>query len=152
MLKTYRIGELARELEVPVETIRYYEREHLLPEPARSSGNYRLYAQEHRDRLSFIRHCRSLDMTLDEIRDLLRVKDAPEESCADVNALLDSHIGHVAERIAELRHLKRQLELLRSECGSSRAGKDCKILQRLSRGLPPTVQSKRGTVSRTHRR
>ena len=73
-----KIGELAKAAHTQVETIRYYEREGLLPETARTDGNYRMYAEEHVDRLSFIRHCRGLDMTLDEIRVLLRFKDAPQ--------------------------------------------------------------------------
>ena len=60
-----KIGELARAAQTPVETIRYYEREGLLPAPPRSAGNYRLYGDTHRQRLAFIRHCRGLDMTLD---------------------------------------------------------------------------------------
>ena len=92
MSTTYRIGELAGDLAVPVETIRYYEREGLLPEPARSDGNYRLYSQSHRERLEFILNCRALDMTLQEIRTLLRLRDAPEQGCAEVNATLDEHI------------------------------------------------------------
>lgn len=59
-----KIGELAKLTDCQVETIRYYEREGLLPEPARSEGNYRLYTQAHVERLTFIRNCRSLDMTL----------------------------------------------------------------------------------------
>lgn len=69
-----RIGELAKATDTQVETIRYYEREALLPQPGRTEGNYRVYGPEHVERLSFIRYCRSLDMALDEIRALLRMK------------------------------------------------------------------------------
>ena len=62
-----RIGELARRTDCPVETIRYYERAGVLPPPARTDANYRAYGSGHVDRLRFIRHCRSLDMTLDEV-------------------------------------------------------------------------------------
>lgn len=62
-----KIGELAKATDCAVETIRYYEREQLLPEPARTDGNYRLYTQAHVEWLTFIRNCRTLDMTLDEI-------------------------------------------------------------------------------------
>jgi len=102
-----KIGELAKATHTQVETIRYYEREGLLPETARTEGNYRVYGNEHTDRLSFIRHCRGLDMTLEEIRVLLRFKDSPHENCADVNDLLDEHIGHVETRIKELKSLQR---------------------------------------------
>lgn len=127
-----KIGELARRTDCLVETIRYYEREGLLPAPARSEGNYRLYGAAHEERLQFIRHCRSLDMTLDEIRSLLHFKDAPEESCGEVNALLDKHIGHVTDRIAELEILQEQLKELRTRCSSAQAAKDCGILQKLA--------------------
>jgi DNA-binding transcriptional MerR regulator len=90
---TMKIGELAHHTGTQVETIRYYEREGLLPETARTDGNYRIYGTTHADRLRFIRNCRSLDMTLDEIRLLLRFKDSPAENCGGVNELLDEHIG-----------------------------------------------------------
>jgi len=141
----YTIGELSREVGLPVETIRYYEREGLVPKPRRSGGNYRLYSETHRERLSFIRHCRSLDMTLDEVRSLLAYKDAPTGSCGEVNALLDSHIQHVAERISELRRLRKQLQALRDTCGAAKQAKDCAILAGLARGTrtPPAKRSAR---------
>ena len=124
-----KIGELAKVTNTPVETIRYYERELLLPEPARTDGNYRIYDDEHAQRLGFIRRCRSLDMTLDEIRSLLKFRDAPQEDCGEVNQLLDDHIGHVAARIAELKTLEKQLKALRLQC--SGAAPQCGILQEL---------------------
>ena len=66
MSNSLKIGELAKQTGCLVETIRYYEREGLLLEPPRSEGNYRLYTDIHSERLQFIRHCRSLDMTLEE--------------------------------------------------------------------------------------
>lgn len=128
----FKIGELARLTGSQVETIRYYEREGLLPAPARSEGNYRLYGDAHVDRLQFIRHCRSLDMTLDEIRELLAFRDAPEQDCGLANDLLDRHIGHVASRIAELQALGKQLKKLRGLCHRVQAARDCRILQTLS--------------------
>jgi len=112
MIADMKIGELANLTGVQVETIRHYEREGLLPHTKRSEGNYRVYDEFHGQRLSFIRHCRSLDMTLDEIRVLLRFRDAPTENCGEVNALLDEHIGHVALRVKELRQLETQLKAL----------------------------------------
>ncbi|MFC5473399.1 Cd(II)/Pb(II)-responsive transcriptional regulator [Paraherbaspirillum soli] len=129
---TLKIGELASHAACPVETIRYYEREGLLPPAARSQGNYRLYGHEHVERLQFIRHCRSLDMTLDEVRSLLQFRDLPEENCAEVNTLLDRHIEHVADRIAELKALQLQLKQLRKQCRTAQAAKDCGILQGLA--------------------
>ncbi len=132
MQNQLKIGELAERTGCLVETIRYYERKGLLPVPARSEGNYRLYGDAHAERLQFIRHCRSLDMTLDEIRVLLGFRDAPDENCGEVNLLLDKHIGHVADRIDELTRLQCQLQELRKMCGASQAAKDCGILQGLA--------------------
>src|SRR5215469_1408725 len=110
------IGELARRAGCEIETIRYYEHQGLLPKPGRTSGNFRRYGQEHAELLSFIRRCRSLDMALNEIRTLLRFRSATDENCGEVNALLDTHIGHVEERIAELQSLESQLRALRDKC------------------------------------
>ena len=88
-----KIGELARRAGCPAETIRYYEREGLLAQPARTAGNYRVYSSTHMERLSFIRNCRSLDMTLDEIRQLLRVQELPQENCEAAHRLLDEHLA-----------------------------------------------------------
>ena len=128
-----KIGELAERTGYTVETIRYYERQGLLPAPARSGGNYRLYRGAHLERLQFIRHCRSLDMALDEIRSLLSFRDHPEQSCGAVNALLDKHIVEVADRIAQLRDLERQLLGLRGLCTEVQTAKDCAILQCLGK-------------------
>ena len=127
-----RIGEFAKHTSSNVETVRYYEREGLLPVPVRTSGNYRLYGALHIDRLLFIKHCRTLDMTLDEIRSLLSILDAPEQNCDTANLLLDRHICETAKRIQELRALQSQLESLRGLCNSLRLDKDCSILHNLS--------------------
>lgn len=127
-----KIGELARRAHCPAETIRYYEREGLLPEPTRTSGNYRLYGREHVERLAFIRNCRSLDMTLEEIRQLLQVRDLSQENCDAAHRLLDEHIAHVATRVTELKQLERQLKALRRQCGPVRDDGECGILGRLS--------------------
>src|SRR5215469_2022476 len=127
-----KIGELAKRTETLPETVRYYEREGLLAGSARSAGNYRLYTEAHLERLQFIRHCRSLDMTLEEIRTLLRFRDAPDENCSQVNLLLDEHIKHVSSRIEELKSLELNLRRLRSLCRRTQAAKDCAILQSLA--------------------
>ena len=111
-----RIGNLAEATGTPVETIRFYEREGLIPAAQRADNNYRQYTAAHAERLAFIRQCRNLDMALDEIRSLLRLRDSSPADCAEVNALLDQHIGHVGERIRELRALEKTLKALRAQC------------------------------------
>jgi Cd(II)/Pb(II)-responsive transcriptional regulator len=145
-----KIGELAKQTGTPVETVRYYEREGLLLEAVRSQMNYRLYTDAHVERLQFIRHCRSLDMTLEEIRTLLKFRDAPDENCSEVNALLDEHIGHVTDRIRELKSLAQNLRGLRSLCRQAQSTKDCGILQSL--GSPPKSRLKASNVEHRNSR
>ncbi|KAK6029583.1 Cd(II)/Pb(II)-responsive transcriptional regulator [Ostertagia ostertagi] len=123
-----KIGDLAAASSTAIDTIRYYEREGLLPAPGRTQGGFRVYEPAHLERLQFIRFCRGLDMSLDEVRVLLRVKDEPAGDCGDVNALLDAHIGHVSRRIKELRALEKQLRDLRQRCGEAQRADQCGIL------------------------
>ncbi|KAF1052101.1 MAG: HTH-type transcriptional regulator ZntR [Stenotrophomonas maltophilia] len=134
-----KIGELARLTGCPVETIRYYEREGLLPAPARTEGNYRQYDAGHVERLSFIRHCRSLDMAQEEIRILLGLRDHPQADCGTANRLIDEHLHHVEVRIAELQSLQRQLQELRARCNGSGASGDCGILRELEQPAEPST-------------
>ncbi len=127
-----KIGELAKAAECTTETVRFYEKEGLLPAAVRTGSNYRHYDASHVERLRFIRNCRSLDMTLDEVRELLEAIRTPDTGCEAVNRLLDEHIGHVRTRLAELRRLERQLRTLREQCQSARALADCGILQGLA--------------------
>jgi len=132
MKKLMHIGELARLTGCSVETIRFYEKEQLIPHPTRDQvNNYRLYGKETRDDLVLIRRCRSLDMTLDEIRQLLQLRERPQENCAAVCALLDEHIGHVRGRIAELEQLQTQLDALRQSCSGNPVTEQCGILSKL---------------------
>lgn len=127
-----KIGELAKRTGATVETIRYYEKEQLLPKPSRSSGNYRLYNEAHIERLQFILHCRTLDMTLDEVRTLLQYWDEPNQECGQVNSLLDAHIYTVETRMDELKQLKKHLTALRQKCMSEASAKSCGILNTLA--------------------
>jgi len=141
-LKTMKIGELAKRTDCKVETIRYYEREGLMPMLPRSGGNYRRYNDRLVERLTFIRHCRSLDMSLEEIRMLLGFHDRPEEICGDVIVLLDRHIAQVDARLTHLQTLKSQLRELRQLCGDGRAARDCGILKELAHPVVSYPQRK----------
>ncbi len=149
-----KIGELARITGIQVETIRYYEREGLLPVAGRTEGNYRIYSEEHSEQLSFIRNCRKLDMTLDEIRILLRFKDSPQENCGGVNSLLDEHIRHVTDRIGELRQLEQHLRELRQTCNKTQEAAHCGILNELTQATKISEGGKSqhsGHICSTHK-
>jgi Cd(II)/Pb(II)-responsive transcriptional regulator len=127
-----KIGELAKNACCTTETIRFYEKAGLMPDAARTGGNYRDYSAMHLERLRFIRNCRALDMAHEEIRALLGLTEAPAERCGAVNTLIDEHISHVDHRIDELMQLRTQLTELRSHCASEQAVGDCGIVQELS--------------------
>lgn len=127
-----RIGDLAKRTSCDVETIRYYEKSGLLPEPARTNSGYREYQAEHQERLQFIRHCRSLQIGLSEIRVLLDLKSNPSAGCRSVDELLDHHIGRVRVQIATLKMLEQQLVSLRKQCREPHSVDECGILQNLN--------------------
>ena len=127
-----RIKTLADATGVEVDTIRYYEKQGLLPEPARQDNGYRDYASTHLERLAFIRHCRALEMPLVDIRTLLGALDAPGEPHPDVDRLVQEQIDKVRVRLQSMRALEMQLLLLQASCGGcSDQGTDCGILKEL---------------------
>jgi len=127
-----KIGELAKLSGCSVQTIRYYEKEGLFASIPRSEGNFRLYSTVVVDQLMFIKQCRSLDLTLPEIRQLLELNRSPDTQCDDVNRMIEGHITQVNQRIQELKKLHRQLTLLRTSCSNDRTIENCGILQNLS--------------------
>lgn len=111
-----QIGQLSKATQCPIETIRYYEKIGLLPKPTRSTGNFRQYTSEHLSRLSFIRYCRSLDLSLSEIQTLLTLKQDPiamSKLDSEINELLNRHLQAVTQRIHELEHLRFELMKLK---------------------------------------
>jgi len=141
-----RIGELAKVAHCTTDTIRFYEKEGLMPDAQRTDANYRQYSTAHVERLRFIRNCRALDMTHDEIRALLTLTDQPSDRCASIDALLDDHIGHVDARLAELQQLRTQLVTLRERCTGERRVDACGIVQGLAEMDTPPAPPKRTHV------
>ena len=128
-----KIGELATAAGTTVETVRYYEKEGLLPLAERDFNNYRSYGISHLERLRLIRNCRALDMTQEEVRAILSRLDHHRAGCEPINALFDQHIAHVDARIAELNQLKVQLMALRQRCLSAQSDTEaCGILHGLT--------------------
>lgn len=126
-----KIGELAKQADCQVVTIRYYEKEGLLEAPVRTEGGYRLYSEADVDRLKFIRHCRDHGMSLADIKLLLGLREAPDRDCSAVGNLVDRHIADVDQQIHSLTRLKEQLVHLRGKCPHSGAVSSCGILKGL---------------------
>ena len=124
-----RIGEAAKASGVSAANIRFYERQGLLTPQAREDNDYRLYSEADLHRLRFIRVCRSMDMSLDEVRTLLDLDALQKSDCARARQTLDLHLQHVRNRLTELTVLERELKALRQRCDGS--DEHCHIIEAL---------------------
>lgn len=111
-----QIGDVARETGLSVDTIRFYERERLLRRAARSSGGFRLFSQSDMADLAFIRNAQNLGFSLEEIRDLVDMKNVRHPDCAEVERILERKIATVRAKIAALRKLERELKRATMRC------------------------------------
>jgi Cd(II)/Pb(II)-responsive transcriptional regulator len=127
-----KIGELSKHSDCSIQAIRHYEKLGLLPQTQRSEGNFRLYDTQALQRLLFIKHCRHLDISLVEIKDLIQLKVNPSWQCDDVNQIFDHHLQRVDLKIKELNQLKVQLKNLRQNCTDKQTVENCGIIQKLS--------------------
>jgi Cu(I)-responsive transcriptional regulator len=125
------IGELARAAETKAETIRYYERIGLLPEPPRTPGNYRDYSAAHVSRLTFTRRARDLGFSIEKIRALLDLANQKEQSCATVDAIAHEHLADVKRKLTDLSALRRELESMIGQCRHGTIA-ECRILETLA--------------------
>lgn len=127
-----KIGELAAAAGCTTETIRFYEKIGLLPQADRTKNNYRIYRKTHLERLAFIRNCRALEMSHDEIRTLITImdNDSNQREHTSAHHILESHLHHIDERIEELTALRKQLVNLQLHCHPS--DESCGILQELA--------------------
>jgi Cu(I)-responsive transcriptional regulator len=126
------IGDLSRATGVKVVTIRYYERIGLMPVPPRTEGNYRAYRPEHVRWLRFIRRCRDLGFTLDQVRDLLRLSSEKTRACQEVDRMTKLHLSTIEEKIADLARLAAELRRISRCCNGDGLIADCRIVEALS--------------------
>jgi DNA-binding transcriptional MerR regulator len=131
MAKIYSIGQLAKECDCKVQTLRYYEEIELIPKPERNSGNQRKYSEAHRTRLNFIRHSRQLGFTLDQIRQILSLTDNPSQPCDQVNAIAEAHLNDVVFKIERLNDIRVELERMVHACSGDKIS-ECRIVEVLS--------------------
>lgn len=127
----YPIGELSRRTGVKIPTIRYYEQMGLIAAPDRTGGNQRRYSADELERLSFIKHSRDLGLSLNAIRELIRLDEHPEQPCGDADRIANEHLGEVRARIARLRKLERELVRISAACSGGTMA-DCNVIKALS--------------------
>jgi DNA-binding transcriptional MerR regulator len=126
------IGDLAKETGLKVVTIRYYEQIGVLPVVKRTSGNYRTYGADHVRRLRFVRRCRDLGFSLDQVRGLLRLSVENRPSCAEVCQMAERHRQAVEKKIADLKRLASKLRRISASCNGRRTMAECRIIEALS--------------------
>ncbi len=128
----YVISVVARMLGMHAQTLRYYERMGLLPVPPRTAGNYRAYSDSHLHRLRFIRRCRDLGFTLEQVEDLLQLSSDEHRDCGEVDRLAAAHLEAVETKIADLTRLAEQLRRISRGCRGRRTIANCRIIEALS--------------------
>ncbi|MBW4707956.1 helix-turn-helix domain-containing protein [Roseobacter sp. YSTF-M11] len=125
------IGEAARQSGVSIETIRYYERERVVPAPRRAANGRRVYSDKEVGRLRFIRRCRDLGFSISEAKGLLSLSEGENSNCAKVKEIGTAHLNAVRCKIAELTALEAALEELTANCRSGSVS--CQMLEALAR-------------------
>lgn len=123
-------AELARRAGCNLETIRYYEKIGMMPDPPRSASGYRIYDEGHASRLRFILRARELGFALDEIRGLLALVDGGTQTCAVVKERTELHLADVRNKIADLKRIEHALATTAAQCTGNEVP-DCPILDAL---------------------
>ena len=131
-LMPFTIGKLAKQTHCKVETVHYYEKTGLMPEPARTEGGHRLYGLSHIKRLNFIRRSRELGFSIAHIKELLIFIDEPNHHCGEVKAMAVLQAEEVQRKINDLQRLKLALDTMLSRCGGHEDSiDDCAIIDAL---------------------
>ena len=141
-MRSRKIGVLAEKTGLSIQTIRFYERKALIAPPERTQANYRRYTEDALQQLMLIKQCRALDMTIDEIKQLMETRANPESSCESVNATIDKHIDDITHRISELNTLQETLVSIRSACSDNKKIKECGVLHQLDNIVAARSSSK----------
>jgi len=132
-MKSLSIGHLAREAGINLETVRYYEREGLLPKAPRSASGYRLFPTDAIRRLRFIRRAQELGFSLKEIRELLALRLSPRKSSAEIKKRAEAKISGIEGKIKSLESMSKSLRKLTRSCAGCAPISECPILESLDR-------------------
>ena len=129
------IGQLAKSASVTTPTIRYYEEIGLLPQAGRSPAGQRIYDDSDLERLTFIRRCRDLGFSIDQVRTLAGLSISTDQDCSQVRDIAQAHLTEVRAKLAELRGLEVSLQRFASQCDAvcaGGAGRDCVVFKDLA--------------------
>jgi DNA-binding transcriptional MerR regulator len=132
---SFSIGQLSKKADIPIDTIRYYEKVGVLDRIQRSENNYRVYTEKTLADLLFIKHCRELNISLSDIKTLKEMKTQPKQACTEIDNLVDKYLKEVSEKIERLLLLKESLIDLKQHCSTNRTVDECGILRELQNSL-----------------
>jgi DNA-binding transcriptional MerR regulator len=132
-----KIGEVAKRSGTGIETIRFYEREGLLLQPARRPSGYRQYDDSTIERLEYIRRAKELGFTLAEIRELLDLSFASQGCCEHIRQRAEGKVADIETKIRSLQQMKRSLNKILSRCRSKNVAEDCPLVHKTKRKTTP---------------
>ena len=125
-------NEVAKHLGISIETLRFYENESLISKPLRLDNGYRSYTKKNLIELKFIQHCRSLGVSIDEVRILKELQDQSKD-CKEAKEIIDKNLDLIDQKMNDLKNLKKQLKTLSDSCHETSAAKDCEIVKTLTK-------------------
>lgn len=129
--KRFTIGRLAKQAGVGIDTVRFYERRGLLPQPQRTASGYRLYSEDTINRIRFVRKAKQLGFTLDEIENLLKLQDQGGRK-SEVKEITTRKLGQIDAKIADLSRMRTVLETLAAECSGKGSVSTCPIIEAIA--------------------
>jgi MerR family mercuric resistance operon transcriptional regulator len=130
-ITTFKIGEVAQRAKVNKETVRYYEKRELIPEPDRRYSGYRIFTQRHIDQIKFIKRAQELGFTLSEIKELLELRLNEGTTCSEIKTEAQDKYRDVVEKIEDLLRIKETLVGLIDSCSGTGPKGECPILEAL---------------------
>ena len=152
-VETFSTSELAQATGVNIQTVRYYEREGLLPKAPRTSGGFRVFPPESANRVRFIKRAQDLGFSLDEVKELLDLREHPETACPEVLRRAESKMADIAEKVRALQRIQRELARLAKACVGRARPHSCPLLEALERaGNETHERSRDGTSARSKKR
>ena len=131
-MKALTIGQLAQKARVKVETVRYYEKRGLIPEPPRRESGYRQYPQDIAIRIRFIKRAQELGFSLKEVTDLLSLQMSPDTTCEDIKKRAEAKVADIEEKVRDLQRMRQALTDLIAECSGTGPTGECPILEALA--------------------
>ena len=133
-METFTIGQMAKQAGVNIETVRFYEREGLIPEPPRKSSGYRQYSPDFVKRILFIKRAQTLGFSLKEIAELLDLRVEPDTACDEVRERVETKLTNIEEKIRTLERLRAILGELVKACNQRQPTNECPVLEALDTG------------------